>query len=286
VKSRQPAQAKKKRPLVATGRYGAENPVTTDEDLPSHREKVMSLGDHLEELRRRIIAIIIILVVCGVAAGIYSEEIHVMLVTPYKKITGLDLMYGSAYSTLDAMIQISLLTGALASLPICLFILWGFITPALSRKTAWIGNGLVASSSLLFWLGMILTWIYIVPISMQFMFLSLRWPDTQPLLTLEQYYSFLFMLLLAGGLVFQIPLLIVVLGGTGIVPFSFHKKIWKFAIVGIVIFSGIATPPDPLSQIFMAVPLTVLYGGAVGIVWMLEKSRRKSREMEEESEFS
>ena len=209
-----------------------------------------------------------------------------MLVTPYKKITGLDLMYGSAYSTLDAMIQISLLTGALASLPICLFILWGFITPALSRKTAWIGNGLVASSSLLFWLGMILTWIYIVPISMQFMFLSLRWPDTQPLLTLEQYYSFLFMLLLAGGLVFQIPLLIVVLGGTGIVPFSFHKKIWKFAIVGIVIFSGIATPPDPLSQIFMAVPLTVLYGGAVGIVWMLEKSRRKSREMEEESEFS
>ncbi len=285
-KSKDKKTGSKKPTVISTGQYSPRpsippvpKEVVSEADVPEveEREKLMTLGDHLEELRKRLIAILLIIIVSSIAVAFFSFEIHQLLVDPYHRLTGLNLTLGSVYGSIDAIMQLSLLAGAVISLPVCIFILWGFISPAFDRKVDRMGKIIVGTSSVLFWSGMYLSWRFILPVSLAFMFGSALLPHTQPLLALDQYYSFLFMILIAGGIIMQIPLVLVILGAIGILTVAWHKKIWKYAVVAIVIFSGIVTPPDPMSQIFMAIPLLLLYAGAVGIVWLIELSRGRNK---------
>ena len=87
---------------------------------------------------------------------------------------------------------------------------------------------------------------------------------------------------MGAGLIFQVPLLIVALGALGILTVEWHKKYWRFFITAVFILSAIITPPDPLTQSILAGPIIALYAIAVGIVWLLERSRRKKDLIERE----
>jgi len=257
--------------VQTTGRL-EENPETEQLEEES-REKFMTLGEHLEELRKRIIWMLLTLVIFSSVAGFFSFRIHEYLVAPYIKMTGLKLFLGSSYGALEMILKLSLLFGFTGGLPVIFYIAWGFVTPALSRKAAWVGNIVVAASALLFWGGMVFAWFLIFPFSLEFMFLDVHLPGTVPQITLEKYYSFLFMIIIGAGVVFQVPLLQVVLGALGILKVSWYKRTWKYAIVAIWIFAALVTPPDPISQVLVGLPLTVFYGIAIVIVWIIEKSR-------------
>lgn len=242
------------------------------------RDREMSLGAHLEELRRRILWSIAVITIFAFTIGWFIMPIHSFLTAPYHQLTGLLLYLGSPYTSFEILIYVALLLGILGSFPIVFYILWGFAAPAVSSKTATLVRVAMAASALLFWSGVALCWYYLFPISLDFLFKEFLPPGTAPQITLEKYYDFLFMLHIGSGIVFQMPLVFVILGAAGILTMEFHKRAWRIIVIAIVVFAAIITPPDPLSQIFLMVPLLVFYAASLIIVWLIERSRRKKAE--------
>ena len=255
-----------------------------EEEALDPREKYMSLGDHLEELRKRLLWIIGIVIGASAGFGVFSYQIHSILVQPFKAVSKYPLILGAVAGPLEVVIRLSLLLGVLTTAPIILWILWGFITPAISRKAAWIGNLAVLSSGFLFWGGVVFTWFNLFPISLQMFFqvMLMGLENTIPQTSIEKYYSFLFMVHMGAGLIFQIPLLMVALGAAGILTIEWHKKYWRIFITVVFVISAIVTPPDPLTQTILAGPIVILYALSVLIVWFIERRRRKRALVERE----
>lgn len=250
----------------------------------SEREKFMSLGDHLEELRLRLLWIIGILVVASSAAGVFIDRIHEFLIAPYRALSSRivtapetpGLILGSMYGSIEVYFKLAVMIGSLVSLPIALSLLWGFVTPAVSKKVARIGHVAVASSTILFWGGVVFAWVYIFPLSLDMMLYTFLPDGVIAQTSVEKYYSFLFLIVLGSGITFQLPMVVIILGAIGIVPIAYHKRVWKIVLVGTLAFSGFFTPPDPFSLFALALPLWALYGASVGIVWLIEKGRRRT----------
>ena len=275
---------------IPTGRYIPPPEEDPYDHLPppDPKEKYMAVGDHLEELRWRIIGILGAMIVLSVFAGIFSKHIHIFLSAPYREATtllpsfsgtktgeGLPFILNSVYGTLDVLIRLSLMVGFSLSLPLGFYLFWGFITPALSRRLSMIGHSVIACSCLLFWLGMLVCWKFIFPLSLQFLLREFTSDDLfiVPVMTVEKYYSFLFSLHIAAGILFQLPLLLTTLGILNILTLDWHKRTWKHFIVGVLILSAVITPPDPLSQVLFALPLLLLYGASLVTIWIFTRKR-------------
>ncbi|MCS7204483.1 MAG: twin-arginine translocase subunit TatC [Leptospiraceae bacterium] len=246
-----------------------------EEEILDPREKYMTIGDHLEELRKRIFAIIGVWLAASIFVGIFSPYIHSILVQPYREYSNEPLILGTVYGPLEIYFKLSLILGFIIALPISLAIMWGFITPAVSQRAATIGYTVVISSAFLFWLGVWFAWKYLFPLSLRMMFQLFLPAETVPQTSIEKYYSFLFFLLIGTGATFQLPLVVILLGFLEILTLEWHKKAWKFIVVSIFFFSAFITPPDPFSMFVMAFPLLLLYGVSVGIVWLFELRRKR-----------
>ena len=291
--------------LQKTGRVRTGKALTRDVVVPEdpyghlpdedESDRYMTLGEHLDELRQKIIYSSLAIFLISLGSGIFSDEIHKFLTSPFLKMKipnplvpgGFltpSLILGNIYGPMEVMILVAVSAGFILSLPIILVLFWGFITPALSRKTARVGYVSVAASTILFWAGIYFCWVYVYPISLEFMLLGMLPLGTQPVLTLETYYDFLIMLHVGSGLLFQLPVLFVLLGALGILSLEWHKRVWKYVILGIVIFAALATPPDFLSQIIFSIPLVVLYVISLLIIWLIERGRKKKDLELEDSE--
>lgn len=253
----------------------AEDPTYEEKELPDSREKYMTLGDHLEELRWRIFAILGVWILVSVVVGIFSPDIHAFLVQPYRQFSQEPLILGSVYGSLEIYFKLALIWGFIGSLPVNLVILWGFIAPAVSKKTSIIGYSVVLASTFLFWFGVWFAWEYLFPLSLNMMFQVFLPAETVAQTSIEKYYSFLFLILIGTGVMFQLPLLVIFLGFLEIVTLEWHKKAWKFIVVVIFFLSAFITPPDPLSMVVMALPLILLYFISVSIVWFFEWNKNR-----------
>ncbi len=249
-------------------------------DLEDPRERPMTIGDHLEELRRRVIMIIAVGGTATVVAIFFSTDIHGFLVAPYLKLTSSQLLLQNVYGGMEVLLKVAAATGLTLTFPILIYILWGFVTPAVSRKTALIGHLIVASSATLFWIGVVFCWIYVFPLSLKFLFIDLLPPGVSPQTSVEKYYGFLFLLHMGAGVSFQLPLVLILLGALGVVTVAAHRRIWRYVIVGIFIFSGAITPPDWVSQVAFGGVLTSLYVLSVAVVAIIEFVRRRAARAE------
>ena len=236
----------------------------------------MSIGDHLEELRVRLFWMIGIVVGLSGIAGFFSTELHKLLVSPYHELTNERLILQNVYGGMEIYIKVSVLAGVIIAFPALVFILWGFITPAVSRRIALYGHLAVAWSAILFWSGIAVCWFYIFPISLNFLFIGMQLDSVAPVMAVERYYSFLFTMHLASGLSFQLPIVLVALGAFGILTVDWHRRTWKYAMVAIYFFSAVITPPDPWSMLAVGSMLMFLYAISIGIVWVIERGRRKA----------
>ncbi|MCB1172451.1 MAG: twin-arginine translocase subunit TatC [Leptospiraceae bacterium] len=233
----------------------------------------MSVGDHLEELRKRILAVLLVVTLFSIAVGLVSPWLHKILVEPFHTITGKNLIMGKAYGGLLVLMKLSVLAGVGLSLPISISILWGFIKPAVTRRTAILGNVVVAASALLFWSGVALCWLYIFPLSIRFLFQDTLLWGTDPTHPIEEYYGFLFTMHVGSGITFQLPLVLVILGALGIVTMDWHRRFWKYIFVFIFFIAAVLTPPDPISQVVLGTALLALYGISVLLVFIIESGR-------------
>ncbi len=271
-RSRKSASGKRRGPSLAHSTSAPAQQSRAERSSRPSSRKYLSIGEHLEELRRRVISVLALLIASGVCALLFSKQLHAFLITPYLKLTNQELLLQNVYGSLEVLLKLSFMSAVSLSLPFSFYILWGFITPALPKRAAWIGGGCVMASCLLFWCGLVIAWHYLFPMALHFLFQDILLMGVKPQTTVEKYYSFLFLLHIGCGLVFQMPLLSLILGWLGIITSRWHKQNWRYIVLILLIFSAIITPPDPISQIALALLVLVLYALSVMLIWLIEKS--------------
>lgn len=173
-------------------------------------------------------------------------------------------------------IKIAILVGLLLASPFVAWQLYGFISPALGRKEKlWLWP-IVLISTILFWGGVVFSWM-ILPAALEFLG-SFAEVGLQNIWSLNSYVSLVLFLLLAFGIIFQLPLIMGVLIATGLVSSSFFRKHRRIAIVLIFIIAAVATPTtDALTMVMMVGPMIILYEAAIWIGVLLE-ARRKAKQ--------
>ncbi len=234
-------------------------------------EKTFTIS-FLEELRKRLITITVLVFLGAVGCFIYIDKIRQFLVLPGKGLE-IHLVFLNPQEALLANMHLAFMAGVLIMLPLLLYQLVSLLTTLTrhKRKGAFL---LTAAMYVLFALGLSFAYFVVFPFALNF-FLSFATADLIPRFSVSQYLSFAITFLFGFGLVFQLPLVFWFLGLIGVLKSSFLRRNRKYAVLIILIVSAILTPPDVFSQILMAVPLMILY--ELGIVLVDFARRSKAR---------
>lgn len=227
----------------------------------------MSLIDHLQELRRRLIVCIVVVLITSSVSYFYAAELIHLITAPAGK-----LYYMRPAEAFFAQLKVSLFAGFLLGLPVILYQTWAFVVPALTKQERKMSMFLVPASVLLFFIGLTFSYVLVLPAGIKF-FMGFASDELQPLFSLGDYLSFVISFLLPFGFVFELPLIILVAAKMGLVSSRFLAAKRKVVFVmSFVVGAIIAPSPDVLSQTMVAVPLLVLYEGSILIVkYLLRK---------------
>jgi sec-independent protein translocase protein TatC len=179
-------------------------------------------------------------------------------------------------------LKLSFIVGALISFPFALFKAWAFVSPGLFSREKRIIIPMIAPSAILFYTGALFAYWVMVPIVLGFL-LRFGTDTLEPLISVTKYFEFVARICFAFGLVFQLPLAIIFLTWVGVVSPRTLLRQWRYAIVIIFIAGAVLTPPDPASQLLMAIPLVFLFLGSVLLSMIFEKRRKRAEEDPEES---
>lgn len=237
----------------------------------------MTLVQHLEELRRRLIICAAAVAVGSVGGFILYRPVLDFLQEPYRQAVASlpetitdKLIVTTPTEPFLAFLKIGLFVGLLLALPVLLYQLWRFITPGLTSRERRLGIPFVVSSLVLFAAGTVFAFA-IVPRGLAFLF-SFGGDNLVPLLTIDRYLSFLFFLVLAFGLSFELPLVLLFLTGVGVISSAQLRRWRRYALLGTVVFAAVATPTqDPYTMLLMAGPIYLLYEGAILIARLFKR---------------
>ena len=221
----------------------------------------MPFWDHLEELRWRLIKSIIAILIGAGFSYAYSDIIMYWLINPTESLSiDLNLQVLKITSMFTVKLSVALFGGIILGLPVILYQFWRFISPAFEDKYGVAVIFTVLFSSAFFLLGMSFAYFVIIPFSLAFFTsLTAETIDVAYNFTLEGYLMYMLWLIFGCGLLFQLPVISIFFTKIGILTPSFLREYRKFAVVVFLILGAVLTPPDPVSQILIVVPLIILY---------------------------
>ena len=223
------------------------------------KEREMPFLDHLEELRWRLLKSVISVFVMMVICFFFSDYILELLLYPGKQIEPpVPLQVLKVQTVFIIKLEIALVAGIIFSLPVIFYQLWQFLMPGLLVGERKLVPVIVFFSVLCFLAGGAFAYFIIIPYALQF-FLSLAPIDIQNNIALDFYIGFLLRLIFVFGIVFELPMLSLVLSKIGLITPEFMRKYRKYAIVSAFILGAILTPPDPTTQVLLAFPIVILY---------------------------
>jgi sec-independent protein translocase protein TatC len=180
-----------------------------------------------------------------------------------------------ALETWMVYFKVGLWVGAFLCLPIWTFHLWRFVAPGLfPREKKWVVP-LSVSLALLFMMGALFGYFVVFPIGFDYLIVLVSDASIQFLPSVDSYLSLVVNLMLAFGLVFELPVLIFVLAYTEIVSMKKFMSFQRYVVLLALIVGGILTPPDPITQILMAVPLMIFYELGLGLAWVMLKFKKR-----------
>lgn len=244
---------------------------------------------HLDELRKRLITCFIAIGVGFVASYAFKDKLFSILVNPLVSVmeAGDTLIFTGLPEAFFTYLKVALLSGIMLAAPVLIYQFWMFVTPGLYKKERRILIPIVFLSSVFFIGGSLFGYFIVFPWGFKF-FLGFATETIRPLPSMKEYLSFSAKLLLAFGLVFELPLVLTFLARIGIVSVDFLKKNRKYALLLFFAGAAILTPPDVVTQIMMALPLMVLYeisiiGAKVFGKKKPEKAKKTSKKSEESS---
>jgi sec-independent protein translocase protein TatC len=267
-------------------------------DVDKAEEKNMSFLDHIEELRwhivRSVIAILLGAIVCFIFGTFIFDEIIFGPVNKdfwtYRQICSLShLIYDSdklCFRDLDFKTQnislsgqliqhlvVAIIGGIIMAFPIILYEIWRFVRPALQDTERKKTTGIVLVSSFLFFVGVLFGYFGLTPLSVNFLFNYSVSSKIVNNVTLESYISFVTMMTLATGLVFELPLMIYFLARLGLVTPALLRKYRKHSLIVTLVLAAVITPPDVASQVLMSIPIYILYEIGILVADRVEKGK-------------
>lgn len=237
----------------------------TIEPVASER---MTLLQHLTELRKRLLWSLVIMALGMGVCYLFVDEIYAFLVKPLAEAMGPEdsrrLIYTSMTEAFFTSLKVTFFAGVFLTFPFLLWQVWLFIAPGLyknERKAFW---PFLVATPLLFFFGGAFLYYVILPMAWPF-FLSFQTTTLQTSLPIQleakvsEYLDLIMTMIFAFGLCFQLPVLLTLMGRAGLITAGQLVSFRKYAIVLIFIFAAIATPPDMISQVILAIPLLLLY---------------------------
>ena len=237
------------------------------------------LINHLEELRTTLIRA---LIAVGIASSIclfFSKELYFLLVRPLTQVLpqNASIIVTHPIEAWMVYFKAGLIAGCFLSLPYLFILVWKFAAPGLYTKEKRIVLPLASSFGVLFVLGASFGYFVIFPIGFEALVGFLKDSPIRFFPTMENVFSFSVWMLIAFGLVFEVPLLVIGLIGSGLVSYQKLASMRKYNIVIALTIGGILTPSvDPLSQILMAIPLLILFEIGMAVSWILIKIKLRT----------
>ena len=229
--------------------------VDAQENSPPEDDGTMSLTAHLEELRSRIIKSLLAVVFGSCVAYLFLDEITAYLTLPVGK-----LYYMKPGEAFFTYLKIDIAAGFLIALPIIFYHVWKFFLPALTRDERAVLGVLVPSSVILFFAGLAFSFFLILPVALKFfMGFGEETENLQTMFSFASYFEFVILFVLPFGFVFELPLVIIVLGKLGILTSEILGKYRRYVIFFSFVIGALVTSPDVITQIAVAIPVILLY---------------------------
>lgn len=257
------------------------DPLHVDQPEAPRRDKRMSLGAHLVELRKRLLISVIGIVIGMILAFIFTEAIIRLLTEPINIIAEArgdeaktTIMFDTVTSGFDLRMRIAFVLGFLISAPVWLSQVWLFVMPGLTRKETRYTWGFLGAAIPLFFAGCFVGWL-IMPHVIELMATFV--PDGAGLFyNYSYYYDFILKLILVIGVSFVFPVFLVLLNVAGVMSGMAILKGWRIAILIITLFAAMATPAaDVISMLLLGAIMVVLYFAAVGVALLFDRRRGK-----------
>jgi sec-independent protein translocase protein TatC len=248
--------------------------------------KQSSFVEHLTELRSRLIKSIVYLFLFFIICYFFAENIYSFLINPYADAVKDDsinrrMIFTALQETFITYLKVAFFTSMFVSSPIILIQIWKFVAPGLYKNEKNALLPYMIATPVLFLLGGMLVYYLIMPLAINF-FLSFETTSNLGSLPIQleakvnEYLSLIMRLIFAFGISFQLPVLLSLLARAGFVNSEYLKKRRRYVIIIIFIFAAVLTPPDPITQIGLGIPLLILYELSILSVKFIEKKKNNA----------
>jgi sec-independent protein translocase protein TatC len=239
----------------------------------------MSLGDHLRELRRRIVIAASAIVVGSVLGWFEYDSLFTQLMAPLRKLEAergglVNINFGGITQPFTVQLQVAMFVGVIVASPVWLFQVWGFIVPGLTKREKRTAMAFVGAAAPLFLTGCFLA-TRVVPRAVEIL-IGFTPQGAANLPDAALYLTFVTRFILAFGLAFLLPVFLVGLNVAHILPARVMLKGWRIAVLLIFVFAAVMTPtPDAWTMLVLAFPMVGLFYAAVGVSMLLDKRRAR-----------
>jgi sec-independent protein translocase protein TatC len=243
----------------------------------------MPITAHLEELRRRLV---IIAIAAGIGFGVsyfFASQIFELLMAPLLQALPPDgkLIFTGVTEAFFTYLKVAILSGVFLASPLILYQIWVFVAPGLYARERRYVVPFVVFSTIFFIGGALFGYLVVFPYGFKFL-LGFATEHIRPFPRIKEYFSLASKLLLAFGVVFELPLFVFFLAKIGLVTSRLLIKQFKYAVLIIFGISAMLTPPDVVTQFMMAGPILILYGISILVAKFFGKEAKKDQDLEEE----
>ena len=239
--------------------------------MSDNQLKDMPFIEHLRELRSRLIKVAFSVLIFSMVSYFFATDILYYLTLPFKLYFKDSTLIGTKPGdAFYVQLQLIVFGGLILSLPYSFFQFWSFISPGLHDSEKKHIIPFVFFATILFLFGALFAYFKVLPIVYEFFSGEYKNIGTVPTIILGDYLSLTIQFLLLFGIVFEIPLISIILGKIGILTSKWMKETFRYATVIIFILAAIFSPPDVVSQMLLAIPLLLLWGISILLVSFIE----------------
>ncbi|NQW30883.1 MAG: twin-arginine translocase subunit TatC [Ignavibacteria bacterium] len=247
--------------------------MSSNQETDTNKGNEMSFLGHLEELRSRITkAVVFILIGAGIAAFFRDWIMNEVLLSPATN-ANIKLQNLEPFGQAFLLFKVIFFSGLVISFPLVIHQVWRFVTPGLHSHERAYARWITLFTSLCFLAGVAFGYFMLIPSMMDYINVVSN-PNISDNISTSAYFSFFINMVLASGMIFELPMVTWVLARMGIVTSKLMIRYRRHSIVAILIIAAVITPtPDPITQLMVAVPLYILYEISVGIAAATQKKR-------------